>query len=112
MARFIRGEVVVFPFPFSDLSASKRRPALVIAPLHGDDLILCQITSQNVKSDQYSVGISSSDFVSGGLSVDSYARPNRLFTGDSSIVIKSAGLLSEGKLIEIINVLIDIIKPS
>ena len=31
MARFIKGDVVIIPFPFSDLSGSKRRPAFVIA---------------------------------------------------------------------------------
>ena len=35
MAKFVKGDVVVVPFPFSDLSQSKRRPALVIAPLEG-----------------------------------------------------------------------------
>jgi len=37
MAQFVRGDVVVVPFPFSDLSASKRRPALIVATLTGDD---------------------------------------------------------------------------
>ena len=36
----------VLKFPFSDLSQTKRRPALVIVSLKGDDVILCQITSQ------------------------------------------------------------------
>lgn len=49
MARFVKGDVVVIPFPFSDLTQSKRRPAIVIAVLDGDDLILCQITSQKIK---------------------------------------------------------------
>ena len=31
MGRFIKGDVVVVPFPFSDLTMSKRRPVLVIA---------------------------------------------------------------------------------
>ncbi|TET61184.1 MAG: hypothetical protein E3J52_01960 [Promethearchaeota archaeon] len=44
MARFIKGDVVIVPFPFSDLTKSKRRPALVISNLKGDDIILCQIT--------------------------------------------------------------------
>lgn len=33
----MKGDIVVIPFPFSDLSGSKRRPALVIANLTGDD---------------------------------------------------------------------------
>jgi hypothetical protein len=49
VARFVVGDVVIVPFPFSDLSESKRRPALVLAVLTGDDLILCQITSQSVR---------------------------------------------------------------
>ena len=48
MGRFIKGDVVVVPFQFSDLSQSKKRPALVIADLDGDDLILSQITSQSI----------------------------------------------------------------
>ena len=47
MERFVKGNVVIIPFPFSDLSDSKRRPALVLADLQGNDIILCQITSQN-----------------------------------------------------------------
>jgi len=46
MARFVVGDVVIVPFPFSDLTQTKRRPALVVAGLSGEDLILCQITSQ------------------------------------------------------------------
>lgn len=61
MERFVKGDVVVVPFPFSDLTRAKRRPALVIAELEGDDLILCQITSQSIR-DQYAVSISDNDF--------------------------------------------------
>ncbi len=39
MERFIKGDVVVIPFPFSDLSQAKRRPALILAPLKGNDVI-------------------------------------------------------------------------
>ena len=49
MAKFVKGDVVVVPFPFSDLTQAKRRPALVVSTLEGDDLILCQITSQYVR---------------------------------------------------------------
>ena len=54
MAEFIKGDVVVIPFPFSNLSGSKRRPALVLADLPGNDIILCQITSKHGKDD-YSI---------------------------------------------------------
>jgi mRNA interferase MazF len=40
VAKFMKGDVVVVPFPFSDLTQAKRRPALVISALEGDDLIL------------------------------------------------------------------------
>jgi mRNA interferase MazF len=48
MGRFVKGDVVVIPFPFSDLSATKRRPALVITALPGEDVILCQITNRAI----------------------------------------------------------------
>jgi mRNA interferase MazF len=66
MGRFVKGNVVVVPFPFSDLSGSKRRPALVLADLDGDDILLCQITS-NARTDRYAVSLMPADFVSGGL---------------------------------------------
>ena len=50
MERFVKSDVVVIPFPFSDLSDSKRRPALVLVNLKGYDIILCQITSQTVRT--------------------------------------------------------------
>jgi len=60
MERFVKGDVVVIPFPFSDLSGSKRRPALVISNLEGNDLILCQITSKNIKDD-YAIELKDDD---------------------------------------------------
>ncbi len=54
MARFVKGDVVVVPFPFSDLTQTKRRPALVLAQLEGNDRILCQITSKHIR-DPYAI---------------------------------------------------------
>ncbi|HUS88975.1 MAG TPA: hypothetical protein VMW91_06340 [Desulfosporosinus sp.] len=60
MARFVKGDVVVVPFPFSDLAQAKRRPALILAELGGDDRILCQITSQKVR-DMYAIELDDSE---------------------------------------------------
>ena len=70
MAKFVKGEVVVVPFPFSDLTQSKRRPALVITPLEGNDVILCQITSKAIK-DKYSIALEDNDFEKGSLNLKS-----------------------------------------
>jgi mRNA interferase MazF len=86
VARFVKGDVVVVPFPFSDLTQSKRRPALVITVPQGDDLILCQITSRFVK-DSYAIPIEDSDFSTGSLRQSSNVRPNRLFMADRQIIL-------------------------
>jgi len=101
----------VLNFPFSDLSQAKRRPALVIAALKGDDVILCQITSQ-ARADEYSIPLDDTDFVSGGLSQSSRVRPNRLFTADESIVVYRAGRVSEAKLREVVDRLTAIIQQT
>jgi len=109
VGKFIKGDVVVLPFPFSDLSRNKKRPALVVANLTGDDVILTQITTP-YRSDGYSISLSKNDFASGGIGHDSHIRPNRLFTGDSNIVIKVAGRLSQAKTDEVINKIVQIIR--
>ncbi len=96
MARFVKGDVVVVPFPFSDLTQAKRRPALVLASKQRDDLIRSQITSQSVR-DELALAISSDDFVSGSLRQNSNIRPNRLFTADQQIVLYQVGRLKPEK---------------
>ena len=66
MEKFVKGDIVVIPFPYSDLSNSKRRPALVLSNLKGDDIILCQITSKNTKDD-YAIRLNDSNFIKGSL---------------------------------------------
>jgi mRNA interferase MazF len=90
MERFVKGDVVIFPFPFSDLSAAKRRPALVLARLRGNDLLLCQITSQRSED---AIAINNNDFAGGSLPVNSFICPAKLFTADSQIIVRKAGHL-------------------
>ncbi|HUT93964.1 MAG TPA: type II toxin-antitoxin system PemK/MazF family toxin [Thermoguttaceae bacterium] len=108
MGAFVKGDVVVAPFPFSDLSSTKKRPALVVATLTGDDVILCQITSQAV-ADGYAVPLADHDFTSGGLRQASNIRPNRLFTAERSIVLYRAGTISPAKMQEVLAKLVQIL---
>jgi mRNA interferase MazF len=101
MEEFVKGDVVVLPFPFSDLSKSKKRPALIVANLEGDnDTILCQITSE-ARIDDYSIVLSDSDFKNGKLNLTSMIRPNRLFTADKSIILYKIGSLKDQKIKEV-----------
>jgi len=92
--KFVKGNIVVVPFPFSDLSATKKRLALVLANLDGDDIILCQITSQQTK-DKYAIPLKEKDYRFGKLAVPSNVRPNRIFTADKNIIIKKIASLDE-----------------
>jgi mRNA interferase MazF len=80
----------------------------VLAALKGDDLILCQITSQ-LRSDGYSVPLADSNSVTGGLQQSSRIRPERLFTAESSIIIFRAGQVSASKLKEASDKLISVL---
>jgi mRNA interferase MazF len=95
----VAGEIVVLPFPQTNLQQGKRRPALVVVDLSGDDLILCQITSQ-AHRDSYSISLDAADYESGQLKVRSFIRPNRLFTVEQSVVLYTAARLKAVKLDE------------
>ncbi len=60
------GTVVLIRFPFSDLSQTKLRPAVVLASVARGDRILCQITSKPY-GDRNAVEIKKAAFVSGSL---------------------------------------------
>ena len=109
MAEFVKGDVVVVPFPFSDLSRAKRRPALVLAELVGDDRILCQITSRTLK-DRYAIQLDDEDFAEGGLRQESNIRPNRIFTADMHIILYRIGRLRTEKLDEVTKKVIEILR--
>jgi len=109
LAGFVKGDVVVVPFPFSDLTHAKRRPALVLAAFEGDDILLCQITSQQIR-DSYAIAVDEEDFATVTLRQRSHVRPNRLFTADRQIILYRAGHLRAEKVKEIIDKIISILR--
>lgn len=108
MERFVKGDVVVIPFPFSDLSASKKRPAVVVANLPGHDYIVAQITSVS-RTDECAISLEEKDFFSGKPPYSSKIRPNKLFTADRSLIAYKAGTLAKRKIKQIQNALIKIV---
>jgi mRNA interferase MazF len=100
MEKFVKGDIVVVPFPFSDLTNSKKRPAMVLADLKGDDIILCQITSKN-RYDAYSIILTDSDFEIDNLHQTSNIRPNRIFTADKQIILRIVARVNKLKLDEV-----------
>ncbi len=99
MARFVKGAVVVVPFPYTNLSAVKNRPALVIATLPGPDVLLCMITSQPAPDAEF-VAVTAND-INPPINRNSIIRPSRLFTMDAALVIKRAGTLDSTKLAQV-----------
>jgi mRNA interferase MazF len=103
------GTVVLIPFPFSDLSRSKLRPAIVPAAADRDDLVLCQVTS-NPYADESAVELTSADFETGTLQRTSYARPGKLFTANSMLIVGKVGLLKAAMRDRIIESIIAILR--
>ena len=101
MGKPVAGEIVVIPFPQTDLAVGKRRPAFVLVDLPGDDVILCQITTR-ARADGFSIPLDTADFERGQLAHPSFIRPNRLFTVEQRVILYSAGKVKAVKLDQVL----------
>lgn len=109
MGKFIAGDIVVIPFPYTDLTQFKKRPALILKELGNEDYLLAMITSKAYNS-PYSLPINLSDYSAGSLPSDSFVRSNRLFEANNSIIIKKATSLSQHFTRRVIHLLIEFLK--
>ncbi|MEO8211517.1 MAG: type II toxin-antitoxin system PemK/MazF family toxin [bacterium] len=93
---FKKWEIILVPFPFTDLSATKKRPLLIISPDEfnsSEDLVIAFITS-NI-SDQLRIGdCLINEWKSSGLPKPSIIRM-KFTTISKSIIVKKIGELSE-----------------
>lgn len=89
-----RGDLVLVPFPFTDLSAAKRRPvlALTAADSYGDFIAL-PVTSR--PQTDHAVTLTAAELVSGSLPAVSWVRTNRVVTLNSELVVKTIGRVSD-----------------
>lgn len=91
------GEIVLVPFPFTDLSAAKSRPALVLSNegfnASGADVIVCALTS-NLANSAASVLVASDDLERGALAAPSRVKVAKLATLQKALVRKRVGRLA------------------
>ena len=96
--RYRRGDIVLVSFPFTDLSSSKRRPALVVSPdtfnQAMQDVVLAAITSQATEG----LAIEPGDCIDGILPKRSVVKPAKLFTIHTTLVLKKICALRPEKL--------------
>ena len=102
--RFEQGEIVLVPYPFTDLTAIKQRPVLILSNnrynRHTEDIVTCGITS-NVKNEDYSVMIENKDLAEGNLPVTSRIKVDKLFTLSQELVEKKIARIKKEKFQEV-----------
>ncbi len=100
-----QGDIVLVSFPFTDLTSSKRRPALILSPdffnAATEDLVLAAITS-NVKDDSDAIRLSVADFADGRLPKKSIVKTTKLFTMHSSLILRRVCALKREKTEEVL----------
>ena len=102
------GAVVLVRFPFSDLSQSKLRPAVVLAAVDRGDYVLCQITS-NPYTDPDAIALRDEHFKQGSLQRISYVRPGKLFTANEALIVREVGSLQPEMLRTIVEAIADLL---
>ncbi|MEM9567596.1 MAG: type II toxin-antitoxin system PemK/MazF family toxin [Cyanobacteria bacterium P01_E01_bin.34] len=114
MPTFKQFDVVVVPFPFTDRTASKRRPALVLSDESAFNSaighsLLAMITTATHSS--WPLDNSLQDLSSAGLKVPSIVRM-KLFTLDHALILKTIGQLSKTDRTSVKSALKQLLGPS
>ena len=103
------GVIVLVRFPFSDLSQTKLRPAVVLADAGHGDWILCQVTSKPY-GDARAIKLEDANFASGSLRVTSYARPAKLFTANRDLIVAQVATLNQESFTQIIDTVVKLFR--
>jgi mRNA interferase MazF len=112
MALYQRGDIVAVQFPFTDISQTKKRPAIVISNATVNatgDYLLVQITSQ-VKVDFLSISIDSSDFYGNPLPLKSFVRIHKVFLLNESLIINKITSVNTSFLTSLIDTLVKLVR--
>lgn len=101
---FEQGDVVLLPFPFSDLSASKKRPVLVLSRgsynRSSQDFVVCAMTS-NLGNAAHSVYVEDADMETGKLPKASRVKVDKVFCASQSLAVKRVGRVSQDVMAQV-----------
>ncbi len=90
-----KGDIIVVPFPFTDLSGAKLRPSVVLIDSN-QDIVVAFITSQLKRKTEAAISIKSSEI--NGLKCDSFLRLDKITTLDKEIVVGRLGSLTQSEI--------------
>ncbi len=77
-----------------------------------EDIILCQITSKEIRQDKYSVELKSSETLNGSLQIDSYVRTNMIFTASKKQIVKKICNMNNKRYDQVAQKIISLISRS
>ena len=101
---FERGDIVMLPFPFSDLTRAKNRPVLVLSPpdVYGDFIGLAK-TSRSHHTNL--VAVTPLDYVTAPLPEDTWIRADKVFSFNDSLVVKVVSRVKEALIEQTLDIL-------
>ncbi len=95
-------DIVLVDFPFSDLTKTKKRPALVINSLEGENAVLCQITTKRRNIQKYEIMLPK-ESCTGDIRFNSFIYVDMIFTLHKSLIYRKIGEINNTKIKELIN---------
>ena len=100
------GQIVLTPFPYTDLSGAKLRPVLLLRPASNryDDWLVCMVSSQLQQAEtglDEIITPSDADFQATGLKTSSVLRLSRLAVLDGALLVGSIGAIDDRRLADV-----------
>lgn len=93
-----KGDIILIPFPFTDLTGNKLRPALVLAR-NQKDITVAFITSQIELLNEFDISIKPNN--GNGIKKESIIKLTKLATLETSLAVGKLGEVNNFELLEI-----------